>query len=75
MTILYEKSDYENKTNYWPITVLPSLSKVYEKILHKQPNLLFVRGIAHSMLYLSSFHRQKCLDRSGVVGTISLQNV
>ena len=33
MTPLYKKSDPEDKTNYRPISVLPSLSKAYEKIL------------------------------------------
>ena len=31
VTPLYEKRDPEDKTNYRPINVLPSLSKVYEK--------------------------------------------
>ena len=31
VTPLYKKSDPEDKTNYRPISVLPSLSKVYEK--------------------------------------------
>ena len=38
---LSKKSDRKDKTNYRPISVLPSLFKVYEKILYKQLNLFF----------------------------------
>ena len=41
VTPLYKKSDPEDKTNYRPISVLPSLSKVYEKILYKELNPFF----------------------------------
>ena len=56
---LYKKSDPEDKTNYRPINVLPSLSKVHEKILCKQLNSFFEAklsphlcgSIVHNMLY------------------------
>ena len=38
VTPLYKKSDSEDKTNYRPISLLLSLSKVYEKIFYKQLN-------------------------------------
>ena len=41
VTPLYRKSDPEDKTNYRPISIIPSLSKVYEKISRKQLNSLF----------------------------------
>ena len=30
-----------DKANYWHISLLPSLSRVYEKIVHHQLNLFF----------------------------------
>ena len=37
----YKKIDPEDKTNYEPISFLPSLSQVYEAILSKQLNSVF----------------------------------
>ena len=34
VTPLYKKADPDEKTNYQPISVLPSLSKVCEKIFY-----------------------------------------
>ena len=60
-TPLYKKSDPEDKTNYRPISVLPSQSKVYEKI-YKQLNSFFKTkvslrscGIVHNMIYLTFY--------------------
>ena len=79
---LCRKSDPEDKTNYWPINVVPSLSKVYEKILYKQLNPFLETKLSH---HLCGFHSkysaqhalsnlllnwQDCLDKSGVLGTI-----
>ena len=64
VTPLYKKGEPDDKTNYQPISVCPSLFKVYEKVfkqLHssKQNSLLiyldFVRGITHSMLHLTYY--------------------
>ena len=83
MTPLYMKSDPEDKTNYRQISVLPSLSKVYEKILCKQLNSFFETKLSphlcrfrwrysstHLALSNPLFNWQSCLDKSGVVGTI-----
>ena len=69
---LYKKSDSEDKTNYRPISVLPSLSKVSEKI-QKHLNSFFetklsfhvdfVWGIVHNMLYLNFYLIGKILLR------------
>ena len=82
VTYLYKKSDPEDKTNYRPISVLPSRSKVYEKRLYKQLNsfsetklsphlcefsLRFSTQHAFSKLL---FNWQNYLDKSGVAATI-----
>ena len=79
---LYKKSDPDGKTNYRSVSVLPSLSNVYEKMLYKQLNLFFETKLCP---YLCGFHSryctqhalsnlllnwQNCLDKSRVVGTI-----
>ena len=82
VTHLYKKSDPEDKTNYRPISVLPSLSNVYEKRLYKQLNSFFETKLSphisgfrsrystqHALSELL-FNWQNCLDKSGVAGTI-----
>ena len=77
------KSDPEDKTNYRQISVLPSLSKVYEKILYKQLNSFFETKLSphlcrfrwrysstHLALSNTLFNWQNCLDKSGEAGTI-----
>ena len=76
---LYKKSD---KTNHQPISILPPLSKVHEKMLCKQLNPFFETKLSSHLcgscsrystqLALSnfSFNWQNCLEKSGVVGTI-----
>ena len=80
MTTLYKKTD--NKTNYRPIRVPPSLSKIHENLLYKQLNSFFetklsshLRGFrakytAQQTLSDLLFNWQNCLDQSGVVSTI-----
>ena len=81
MTPLYKKSDPEDKANYRPISVLPSLSKVYEKTLYKQLNSFFDTKLSPHLCRFRSrystqhalsnllFNWQNCLDKSGVIGT------
>ena len=33
---VYKKHDQNNKTNYWPISLLPIISKTFEKVLYSQ---------------------------------------
>ena len=84
MTPLYKKSDPEDKANYRPISVLPSLSKVYEKTLYKQLNSFFDTKLSPHLCRFRSrystqhalsnllFNWQNCLGKSGVVSTIPM---
>ena len=38
---IFKKDSPFDKANYRPVSLLPSLSKVYEKIAHQQLNLFF----------------------------------
>ena len=84
VTPLYKKSDPEDKANYRPISVLPSLSKVYEKTLYKQLNSFFNTKLSPHLCRFRSrystqhalsnllFNWQNCLGKSGVVSTIPM---
>ena len=79
---MYEKLDPSDKANYIPLSVLPLLSKVFEKVIYDQlyeysenllSDLLCGSRKAHSMQH--AFFRliqkwQAELDLGGFVGTI-----
>ena len=75
---IFKKDDPFEKANYRPISLLPSLSKVYEKLIYQQLNAFFENKLSpllcgfrsrHALLNLiNKWH--SCLDNSGVVGTI-----
>ena len=79
VTPLYKKSDPEDKTNYRPISVLPSLSNAYEKILCKQLNSFFETKLSPHLCGFRSrcstqnalsnllFNWQNCSDKSGTI--------
>ena len=79
---VFKKLDPTDKTNFRPVSVLPLLSKVFEKIMYDQlygytetflDKLLCGFGKAHSTQHalFRLFQKwQKELDSSGIVGTI-----
>ena len=79
---VHKDGDHLSKKNYRPISVLPNISKVFERILFDQitsftekflsPKLCgFRKGYStqHALFNLLQ-NWQKCLDKSGVVGTL-----
>ena len=80
--LIFKKGDPFEKANYRPISLLPSLSKVYEELIYKQLNTFFENKLSpllcgfrsrystqHALLNLiNKWH--SCLDNSGVVCTI-----
>ena len=79
---IFKKDDPFEKANYRPISLLPSLSKLYEKLIYQQLKAFFENKLSpffcgfrsrystqHALLNLvNKWH--SCLDNSGVVGTI-----
>ena len=79
----FKKKDPMDPTNYRPISLLPVISKVFEKIIHEQLRSFLKNKLS---IYLCGFREgystqhtllnmiskwQKCLDKKGgVVGTI-----
>ena len=47
VTPVYKKYDSTDKTNYRPISILPSLSNVLEKILYKQIDSFFEHKLSN----------------------------
>ena len=82
ITPLYKKDDPLDKTNYRPVSVLPLLSKVYERLIYNQlsdhantflNNILCGFRKAHSTQHalfklISSW--QSVLDNGGFAGTV-----
>ena len=79
---VFKKEDPNNKANYRPISLLPIISKIFERVLFEQiekfsekvlsPKLCGFRkdhSAQHALLNLMK-NWQKTLDKSGVIGTV-----
>ena len=78
---IFQKNDSNGKTNYRQISELPLVSKIYKKVLYEQieksakrsyhPNCAIRKGWSTQNALLRFLKNwQKCLDKSGVAGTI-----
>ena len=79
---ILKKDDAFEKVNYRPVSLLPSLSKLYEKLIYQQLNTFFENKLSPILCgFRSRYSTQhvllnlinkwnSCLDNSGVVGTI-----
>ena len=79
---VYKKGDTGDKCNYRPISILPTLSKVFERVIFDQISIFFKtrfskflcgfrKGFStqHSLIRLLQ-RWQNCLDKKGIIGTI-----
>ena len=79
---IHKKGDVTDKGNYRPISLLPAMSKVFERILFDQINTHFSNIFSPFLCGFRSGHStqhailnlllkwQKCLDEKGIVGTV-----
>ena len=79
---VFKSEDTSCKKNYRPISILPSLSKVFEKLLSLQINVFFENKFSKVLCGFRAKHNTQhalvtllqkwkaCLDNSGKVGTI-----
>ena len=82
VTPVFKKGDRTNKENYRPISILPNLSKIYEKCLFDQIytyfdkilskfQLGFRRGCSTQHCLLAMIEKwRKILDKGGVAGAV-----
>ena len=82
LTPVFKKGDRQNKCNYRPVSILPPLSKVFERIMFSQVNeymnsklSIYLCGFRKNMsaqncilLMLEKF--RKCLDNRGSCGVL-----
>ena len=78
----YKSGDASCKLNYGPISTLPYLSKVFEKLLSMNINVFFENKFSSLLCGFRAIHStqkallkllqhwQSCLNNSGIVGTI-----
>ena len=82
VTPCFKKGDPTDKSNYRPISILPAISKVYEKIIFKQI-LAFIEPKLNSLLcgfrkkystqhalFLLLKKWQECKDKGGITGSL-----
>ena len=82
VTPIHEKGDKTDKTNYRPISILPNLSKVYERLMYNQIFPYFYSVFSKFQYgFRKSFNAQHCLlaivekwrktlDEGGATGTV-----
>ena len=74
---IYKKDDPFDKKNYRPVSILPPLSKVYERVIYEQTSYYFdllcgfrkVHSTQPALFKLSTL-LQNSLDRGGFVGSL-----
>ena len=79
---VFKKGEVCNKENYRPISILPTVSKVFERVIFDQINKFmedkfssllcgFRKGFSTQTALIKLLQRwQKCLDNKGIVGTV-----
>ena len=83
MISLFKKDDKSDKSNYRPVSILPNLSKVYERIMQRQiyPNLnkifskyqrSFRKGFSaqHCLIAMIEKWRQSLVDSGGQAAAV-----
>ena len=53
VTPIHKKDDKTDKENYCPISILPNLSKVYERVMYNQIYPYFVNNILQILVWFS----------------------
>ena len=87
ITPVFKKKDHLNKENYRPVSVLPSISKIFEKLMQKQingyiNNILspylcggYRKGFSAQLALLSLTEKwKKALDNKGFEGAVLIQH-
>ena len=79
---VFKKGEVFNKENYRPISILPTLSKIFERIIFEQINEFFNdkfsdllcgfrKGFSTQVALIRLLKKwQKCLDKKWIIGTL-----
>ena len=82
ITPIHKKGSTSNHENYRPISILPTFSKVFERIIFDQINEFFQgkfskllcgfrKGFSTQTALIRLIQKwQKCLDQKGIIGTV-----
>ena len=52
---VFKKRNYNDKTNYWPVIILPLLSKIYEHLIYNQINHMAENALS---IFQCGFHKK-----------------
>ena len=79
---VFKKGNHNDKTNYRPVSILPSLSKIYERLIYNQINQITKNALS---IFQCGFHKKystqhaliamiekakKILDKGGTFGAL-----
>ena len=53
VTPIHKKDDKTDKENYCPISILPNLSKVYDRVMYNQIYPYFINNILQILVWFS----------------------
>ena len=70
ITLIFKKEDSLNKENYRPVSILPHLSKVFERILYKQINSFIKNKFSPYLAFENNRKLGKQIDNGEKVGLI-----
>ena len=62
ITPVFKKDSRTDKTNYWPVSILPNFSKIYERLIHNQLSNFFENNLSKFQCgFRKGFNAQDCL--------------
>ena len=62
VTPVFKKGDRNSETNYRPVSILPNVSKIYERFLYKQMSKFFHKILSrYQCSFRKGFNSQHCL--------------
>ena len=58
---MFKKDDRKSETNYRPVSILPNVSKIYERCLYKKMSKFFDKISKYQCGFRKGFSSQHCL--------------
>ena len=70
ITPVFKKNNPLEKGNYIPASVLPVVSKIFERIMQKQVTVFTAKPLVHCRIDFSDQKLKKKLDQKGYAGAV-----